>query len=249
MKLLCLVLLIALTAGATGHAEVLLEWRADQRFQHTLQGDRTDELTAFVEDVFGPYSLGLPFLNEIRIQQAIMAPNHVMVFWKFDDLAGYAEMASDPYFNEIASLADTFHEDVSLHLWRSAPWAPETLYGEPDLKGLDEVTFFIRAKIFSDYSMEGPYGPRMVARCQEIVNEWATLPGVVSVSSYYVLAADWQVLFDVRFADMDSWLEFHQNEAVQSAQLDLREFFTQIQTELWGPHWYTPESLFPRDHQ
>ncbi len=249
MRKLILALVILLTMTVTVQAEILMEWRADQRFHYTLQGEQTAELNKFVEEIFGPYSLGSPVLTEIRIQEAIAAPNHVMVYWKFDDLAGYSAMVGDQAFEEIASYADSFHEDISIHLWRSAPWAPETMYAEPELKGTDKVIFYIRADIVSDYAVVAPGGPLMVQWSAELVEQWAALPGVIAVSSYYTLAADWQVLFDVRFADFESWLAFQQNETVQDAKLDMRRYFTRIETELWEPMWFTPEALFPPDHQ
>lgn len=131
-----------------------------------------------------------------------------------------------------------------MFLWTRAPWAPETMYGDLDRKGRDTVVLTIRANLNPDYAFVGPRGEQVVEWAAGLVQQWVSVPGVVAVSSYYMLATNRQALFIVRFRDIESWAAFQQDSDIKASRLDMRKFFDGIETELWEPFHVTPESIF-----
>ncbi len=246
MRKFILALIIVLLAASTAQATIFMEWRADERFQYTLQGEYGDELVSWVEG-FTSFFEEVQGLNEFRIQEAIAAPYHVMVFIDMEDLEAYSNLVNDPEYQAIAGKADYYHTAVNIHLWTRAPWAPETLYGNEELKGKDTVVLYIRANLNPDYAFVQPQGEELIGWAAGVVEQWAGFPGVVEVSSHYLLAAGWQTLFTVRFEDLESWKAFQNDEDVKAARLDMRKYFDRIKTELWEPFHVTPESVIPVD--
>lgn len=244
MRKLSIALVIVLLAASGVQASVFMEWRAEQRFQFTLQGEHPNEIISYVDRI-SDYFTTASGVTEFRIHESIVAPWHVMVFIKLKDLHAHADLFNDLDFQMIAGEGDYYHQGVNMHLWTRAPWAPETIYGDPDRKGQDAAILQIRASLNSDYAFVGPNGEQVIGWASNLVQEWADFPGVVSVSSYYLVAAGWQALFKVRFRDLDAWAAFQNDEDIKASRLDMRQFFNTIEAELWEPFHRTPQSIFP----
>ena len=72
-----------------------------------------------------------------------------------------------------------------------------------------------------------------------------SVPGVIEFRAYRPATGSSQVVATYEFKDMESWAEWHSHEDIQQIFDELREYATNISTELWGPSPVVPEPIRP----
>ncbi len=70
-------------------------------------------------------------------------------------------------------------------------------------------------------------------------------PGIVEFRSYRPAVSDSQIANTFEFADMASWAEWQNSEAVQQLLLEIRTYTVNFSSELWGPSPVVPAPLRP----
>jgi hypothetical protein len=83
--------------------------------------------------------------------------------------------------------------------------------------------------------------------------EWAkasipkelSIPGVVEFRAYRPATGSSQVVATYEFKDMASWSSWYSHPDIQKLFDELRQFTTNVSTELWGPSPVVPEPIRP----
>ena len=83
--------------------------------------------------------------------------------------------------------------------------------------------------------------------------EWAkssipkelSIPGVVEFRAYRPATGSAQVVATYEFKDMDSWSSWYSHPDIQKLFDELRQYTTNVSTELWGPSLVVPEPIRP----
>ena len=83
--------------------------------------------------------------------------------------------------------------------------------------------------------------------------EWAksalsrifVVPGVIEFRGYRPATGSHEVAVTYEFADMGAWSAWMSNDDVREVWTEVRQYCTNINSELWGPSPVVPEPIRP----